>query len=141
MRRQTHRHTDRPSTVTLAAHAHRGLIRFLAWSMGESMPTMCVAESILCLLTSRMLNYTGYVCPIRSATSTFGEGTGSVWLNNLACRSYDTTLDQCRNSDPFNINPCTHSRDVALICQGVCLVMITRHLYECTLVHWYLCTS
>ena len=128
MHRQTHRHTERPSTVTLAAHDRRGLIRFLAWPMGESMPTMCVAESILCFsLTSRMLNYTGYICAIRSATSTFGEGTGSVWLNNLACRYYDTTLDRCRNSNPYNINPCTHSRDAALICQGVCVVMMTRH--------------
>ena len=128
MRQQKHRQTERPSTVTLAAHDHRGLITFLAWSMGESMPTMCVAESILCFsLTSRMLNYTGYICAIRSATSTFGEGTGSVWLTNLACRYYDTTLDRCRNSNPYNTNPCTHSRDAALICQGVCVVMMTRH--------------
>ncbi|CAI8040608.1 Soluble scavenger receptor cysteine-rich domain-containing protein SSC5D [Geodia barretti] len=79
-----------------------------------------------------MLNYTGYICAIRSATSTFGEGTGSVWLTNLACRSYDTTLDQCRNSNPYNINPCTHSRDAALICQDPTVMPVP---YEITVLN------
>ena len=69
-----------------------------------------------------MLNYTDYICAIGSAQSPFGPGTGSVWLSNLGCYSYNTNLDSCRNSNPHNINPCAHSRDAAVICQGVVVI-------------------
>ena len=66
----------------------------------------------------RMLGYSDQLCPLSSATDIFGEGTGPVWLNNLRCRYYDSTLDQCTH-DGLQENWCPHSRDAAVICQGV----------------------
>ena len=64
-----------------------------------------------------MLGFSGYVCAIRSATDTFGEGTGPVWLRNVRCRFYDANLDNCRH-DGLNEDSCPHTEDAAVICQG-----------------------
>ena len=76
-------------------------------------------EIILCFFSScRMLNFTNYICPVTFGSSTFGEGTGRVWLTNLQCWYNDFTLDECFNSYPRTSNPCSHSQDAAVICQG-----------------------
>ena len=69
-----------------------------------------------------MLNFTGHICAVRSQTAVFGEGSAAdrVWLTNLRCGFGDDTLDDCGNNRPQNRNPCSHSRDAAVICQGGC---------------------
>ena len=65
-----------------------------------------------------MLGFPGYACAITSATDTFGEGTGPVWLNNVRCSYYDQSLDECAH-DGLRENWCPHSQDAAVICQGI----------------------
>ena len=67
-----------------------------------------------------MLNYTDYVCAVGSTgIGVFGEGTGPVWLSKLRCENLDKHLDECRGNKIKN-NPCSHIRDAAVICQGIC---------------------
>lgn len=66
-----------------------------------------------------MLNFTDDICAIRGETDVFGQGTGDVWITNLACGYNQTHLDDCRNSIPQTTNPCEHTQDAAIICQGI----------------------
>ena len=84
-----------------------------------------------------MLNFTGYVCAVRSGVSTFGEGAGPVWLYNLACRYSDRHLDDCLNNNLQTGTICSHSRDAAVICQGLCHTLyVMMHAYS-IIVHVY----
>ena len=50
----------------------------------------------------------------------FGEGTGSIWLNDLQCDGTESSIYQCRNfpqsgSSWTPVN-CEHSKDASVIC-------------------------
>lgn len=50
----------------------------------------------------------------------FGEGLGSILLDDLMCNGSETTLMNCTrkaNIDLFQSN-CDHSEDAGVICQG-----------------------
>nr|XP_054748404.1 soluble scavenger receptor cysteine-rich domain-containing protein SSC5D-like [Lytechinus pictus] len=48
-------------------------------------------------------------------SSRFGEGTGSIWLDELGCLGTETTLDSCYHS-VFGVHDCTHAEDVGISC-------------------------
>ncbi len=58
-----------------------------------------------------------------SATSapgqaTFGQGTGSIILDNLACVGTENTLFDCQHNG-VNIHNCAHSEDAGAVCEGI----------------------
>ena len=53
------------------------------------------------------------------ATS-FGEGTGRIWLDNVQCTGNERQLRNCVASSN-EINSCTHAQDAGVRCsQGIC---------------------
>ncbi|KAK7910449.1 hypothetical protein WMY93_015133 [Mugilogobius chulae] len=48
---------------------------------------------------------------------TFGEGTGPIWMNSVACTGNETELTQCGHSG-FGNNECSHEQDAGVICKG-----------------------
>nr|XP_015209620.1 PREDICTED: scavenger receptor cysteine-rich type 1 protein M130-like [Lepisosteus oculatus] len=48
----------------------------------------------------------------------FGEGKGTVWLDEVNCRGTERSLQECCSSPP-GIHDCTHKEDAAVICSGM----------------------
>eukprot|EP00731_Ephydatia_muelleri_P001679 Em0001g1679a len=59
----------------------------------------------------------GYIGTVRASTNAeFGQGTGTIWMDNVTCNGSETALDKC----PFNgwdINNCVHINDAGVVCQ------------------------
>ena len=65
----------------------------------------------------------------------FGQGTGPIQLDNVACRGSESRLIDCnRGANPGNVVPgigesnCDHTEDAGAGCFGTCSVScFTRH--------------
>ena len=49
--------------------------------------------------------------------SYYGAGSGQIWLDDVACASYDTKLLQC-SSCPIASHHCSHSDEAGVKCKG-----------------------
>lgn len=68
--------------------------------------------------------------------ATYGQGTGPIIMNNVACNSQDTELLKC-NFDG-NTKDCQHNRDAGVICQPRGTYLCTSWWsYTCTVYMWY----
>ena len=52
----------------------------------------------------------------------FGQGTGSIHLDNLFCNSSESRLIDCRHNG-ISVHNCAHSEDAGLRCQGMYIHM------------------
>ena len=56
------------------------------------------------------------------AADSFGVGSGPIFLDEVDCSETDSMLLQCNILTPVGIHSCTHSQDVAILCEGtVCM--------------------
>ncbi|NXJ86620.1 SRCRL protein, partial [Trogon melanurus] len=47
----------------------------------------------------------------------FGEGTGEIWLDDVACTGSEEHLAQCQ-ARPWGQNNCHHREDASVVCSG-----------------------
>lgn len=74
-------------------------------------PGTCIIL-LLCIYAFR----TGSI-PVRSAI--FGEGNGSILLDNLMCDGHESSLFECVASDQIGIHNCEHNEDAGVRCEGM----------------------
>ena len=62
-------------------------------------------------------------CGLAMAVGTsaqFGQGSGSIWLDNVDCTGGEADLSQCGNLG-WAVHNCYHYEDVAVYCRGEAL--------------------
>ncbi|XP_035660019.1 deleted in malignant brain tumors 1 protein-like [Branchiostoma floridae] len=63
----------------------------------------------------RELGY-GLATEVRSHAA-FGEGSGPVWLNDVACKGFELAIRHCSHTG-WGKNNCQHHEDVGVVCSG-----------------------
>ena len=58
------------------------------------------------------------VVPVRNATSQYGEGNGTILLDDLACKGNESNLLQCPTGGPKQ-HTCDHSEIAGVKCGGM----------------------
>ena len=64
------------------------------------------------MVTCRML---GYIAGYAYCCGIYGNGTGPVWLDEVACGGNETSLASCGHGEWGN-NKCGHSSDAGVYC-------------------------
>ena len=73
--------------------------------------SFCAWTQVVC----RQLGYKGVV---RASTKAeFGQGSGTIWMDNVTCRGYESYLHQC-TFNGWGIHNCVHGDDAGVVCQG-----------------------
>ena len=49
----------------------------------------------------------------------FGQGTGSIWLDNVQCAGTESRLADCP-ANTIGVHNCVHSEDASVRCGSIC---------------------
>ncbi len=50
--------------------------------------------------------------------ASYGQGSGTIAMENVACSGTETDLFACKSSPIFDIGTCTHAEDAGVVCEG-----------------------
>ena len=53
--------------------------------------------------------------------STFGQGSGNIWLDNLRCGGTEDCLGNCTHNG-WGVHNCAHFEDAGVRCTGMCII-------------------
>ena len=75
----------------------------------------------------RMLGYpTALAATLKSS---FGRGTGRIWMEDVGCLGSEKSIDKCVHSGWGRISSsCSHSRDAGIVCGGRPKFMVCIHI-------------
>ena len=74
-----------------------------SWDLNDAM--------VIC----RMLGYSS----VLAAHVKYGEGSGTVWMSNLACTGSESSISECPHIG-WGETSCSHSQDAGVTCGGEC---------------------
>ena len=74
---------------------------------------------------------------ISYGTAYFGQGTGPIWLDNIACMRNELTLARCGHLGVNITRNCSHDEDVGVRCHGIQDAYIAVHKYM-YIIHAYI---
>ena len=47
----------------------------------------------------------------------FGQGNGTIWLDNVQCQGYESSIVNCNHSS-WGVHNCGHSEDASVVCSS-----------------------
>lgn len=59
-----------------------------------------------------------YILQIAHSLAHFGQGTGPIYLDEVICKGYETSLDECL-TNPWGVHNCNHQEDAGVSCFNV----------------------
>ena len=63
-------------------------------------------------------NYIFTIVGKATIQASYGEGSGTIAMENVACFGTETDLFACKSSPIFDIGTCTHDEDAGVVCEG-----------------------
>ena len=67
------------------------------------------------MVVCRMLGYSS----VLAAHVKYGQGSGNVWMSNLACTGSESNISECPHLG-WGETSCSHSQDAGVTCGGEC---------------------